>query len=213
MKSSQVVTVMGQRGSGKSSYIKAVIPSFSRVLVWDPMSEYNDPRFDRIEDLGDLYEYLAKRKDSFFQVVFSPESDSLFDRVVKVFPESIEEYNSNFAISGAMFVIEEVDIQANPRCISEGLSKLVRRGRHYEISLMFTTRRPAEMNRILDTQSNKFVCFKMIGANEYNYMRSIMGEVAGDLKSLEPLEFIEYDGEARRGHVEIRNDHYSIRYH
>lgn len=198
-----MITVMGQRGAGKSSWVKAFVFSLSRVLIFDPMGEYTDSNLTKIDDLGELFRFLALHKDTFFQVAFSPEKDSLFDTVCRVFPESIQEYESGAALDSVWFVIEEVDIHASPQKISEPLSRLVRRGRHYGVSLLFTTRRPAEMNRILDTQSNRFVCFKMIGANEYNYMRSVIGEAAADLQGLNTLEFIEYDGEIRRGRVVV----------
>lgn len=199
-KPSDIVTVLGQRGSGKSSWVKQNLPGVGRFIVWDTMGEYASPEgkfqgFKECEDLSDVFVEVDKNQNGLFQLVYTS---------VKEDEQELKDLEAICTIAGAvggcLLVIEEVDTYADPHHCPLALKTLLKKGRHWDVSMMFVSRRPAEIHRLITSQSQRFILFKIIEPRDIIYLRSIIGQEADQIPSLEILHYMDWNqGKVERG--------------
>ena len=182
----EIITVLGQRGSGKSSWVKKRLPTIPRFILWDTLGEYQG--FETFDNLEDLVRYLDKNESGFFQVVYNTLEETDFEKVCRLAG----------AVGTCTLIIEEVDTYATPANCPFELRKLLKVGRHYGTSMIFVSRRPAEINRLITSQSQSFVCFKMFEPRDIVYLRSIIGNEALTLSELPVLQYVDW----RHGSIE-----------
>jgi len=191
---SPITVVLGQRGSGKTSWVKNHIPALPRFILWNTVND--DFRgFDSVESNRDLYEYVWSKRNGVFQVVVNcleeNEANS-FDFACKL----------ALALENVCLVIEEVDTFATPTVIPFDLKRVLKVGRHYGVSMVAVSRRPAEINRLITSQAQRFVCFKTIEPNDVRYLTSIIGESARELPEIPPLHYLDWrHGQVGRGKI------------
>lgn len=187
----EVITILGQRGSGKSSWLKKKLPEIPRFILWDTLGEYDG--FERFEDLDSLYRYIHANQSGVFQAVYVTEKDP-------------EDFGPVCTIAGAVgpcyFIIEEVDTYATPTYCPQELMTLLKKGRHYGVSMAFVSRRPAEIHRMITAQSNRFVIFRILEGRDIQYLKSILGPEADKLPALETLHYMDWiHGQIEYGEV------------
>lgn len=191
--STEVVTVLGQRGSGKTSWVKSRLSFFPRFVLWDTLSEYEG--YPIATNLNELYGELSKNEQGPVQVVYRSLSENDVDDL-NIMCQMV------MALGDCVLIVEEVDTYATPSVIPYDLKRLLKIGRHYGISMIFVSRRPAEINRLITSQSQRFVCFRIIEPNDIRYLRSIIGEPAGELPGLPVLSYLDWrHGEVVRGQI------------
>lgn len=192
MKETEVVTVLGQRGSGKSSWVKRALPEIPRFIVWDTLGEYT--QFDGVESVGELIEYVYPRIDGVFQVVINSMIDDDLEQVCRVAG----------AVKNLHLIVEEVDTYATPGKAPYELKRLLKIGRHYGVSMIFVSRRPAEINRLITSQSQRFIMFRMFEPGDIRYLKSIIGPEAMELTELKPLHYLDWNhGEITYGEIKF----------
>lgn len=104
------------------------------------------------------------------------------------------------SVENVCLIVEEVDTYATPNVIPFELKRLLKVGRHFGVSMLFVSRRPAEIHRLITSQSQRFICFRMIEPNDVRYMTSIIGEAARELPDLPMLHFIDWQhGQIEKG--------------
>jgi len=190
----ETITVLGQKGSGKSSWVKKKLPEIPRFILWDTLGEYVEFKdFENCENIHDLFRYVKKNEGGVFQAVYNSVEDSEIDHVCKI----------TQAVGDCYLIIEEVDNFATPTNMPMELKKVLKYGRHYNISMIFISRRPAEINRLITSQSQRFVCFKMFEPRDITYLRSIMGPVADEIPKLEVLHYLDWQhGQVSYGKIQ-----------
>lgn len=108
------------------------------------------------------------------------------------------------AIGNVVLIIEEVDQYATPHDIPADLRRLLKVGRHFNVGMVFVSRRPAEINRLITSQTREFILFRLIEPADLRYLSSVVGPVADDVSSLPDLHFIAWKhGSIERGKVAI----------
>lgn len=177
----EVTFVSGQRGSGKSYWVKHEIESLSRYMVFDTMNEYEGRK---IEDLEELADHCQSAGDGFLEAVYDPSDPQAelpwFCRIA-------------YAVGNVCVIIEEVDVFADPYNMPEYLGQVVKRGRHRGVNLMAVSQRPAAVNRLLTSQASRFVIFRHFEPRDIAYFRSIIGPYAEKLPTLGLYEFYVID--------------------
>lgn len=97
-------------------------------------------------------------------------------------------------------IIEEVDNYANTSRMPEKLRYLLKRGRHHGVSMIFVSRRPAEINRMITSQSQRFIIFKTFEPNDVRYLSGIIGADSRLLPNLKTFEYLVwYEGKIKKG--------------
>jgi hypothetical protein len=85
-----------------------------------------------------------------------------------------------------LVVIEEIDVVAPPGREPTAFKRLVAQGRHHGIDLITTSRRPAEVSRLLTSQAEEIICYRTHEPNDIRYLRQVMGDQAERISNLPP---------------------------
>lgn len=78
------------------------------------------------------------------------------------------------AVGGAVLLVDEVDLIAPPRSVSEEVRTLYRRSRHVGLSIVSTTQRPAAVSREVSAQSQQAVALALNEPRDRDYMVDLM---------------------------------------
>ena len=192
MAQASITFVCGKRGSGKTERVKREIAGLSRLIVWDPMSEYDAiPKGPGLascsgvvtQSLGDFLDYPFESVDR-FRVIHRPVEDELeaefFLRMVLA-----------RGVIPCTVVLEEADTLCNPRYTSVEMKTLIRRGRHYGVSVLAVSRNPAEISRDITRACNRFIIYSMHEPNDLKYFASF-GVPSERLPTLPKFEALDH---------------------
>lgn len=193
-KNTEIVTVVGQSGSGKSSWVQKRLPDLSRFILFDSLCEYTG--FDVYQDDKEgIFNHVKKIKNGIFQTIYrcvQGDEAADFDFICSL-AEAVEDVT---------LIVEEVDQYATPAYCPIKLKRVLKIGRHSGISMVFVSRRPAEVNRLITAQSRRFICFQMLEPNDVRYMRAVIGAVADEIPTLDKLSYIDWNhGAVSRGKI------------
>ncbi|NVM23722.1 MAG: hypothetical protein HWN68_18330 [Desulfobacterales bacterium] len=177
----EIIFVSGQRGSGKTTWIKSHLRDLNRYLLYDTLGEYEAPT--RFLDIESLLEYCKAKREGFFEVVFDPPNDEDFPVFCRI----------ALAVRRIYVVIEEMDLFSKPSETPIELQRLIKYGRHYEINIIGVSRRPAEVSRLFTSQATRFILFKQIEPRDIAYFRSIIGPQAEILPGFDLYDFLDID--------------------
>lgn len=181
----EVIFVSGQRGSGKTYWVRDFIRGLPRYILYDALSEYEGP--SRFTDIEGLLEFCkANRNAGFFEAIFDP-LDPTDELTFHFFCRIAGE------IKNLYVVIEEIDLHATPYNNPAELQKLIKYGRHYGINVIGVSRRPAEVSRLFTSQATRFVLFKQIEPRDITYFRAIIGPQADQLPDLPQFCHLNFD--------------------
>lgn len=93
-----------------------------------------------------------------------------------------------------IFAIDEVDRVSSAGYAPPGLDYLINQGRHVQVSLMGSSRRPAQVPRELTSQCHRFVIFKMTEPADLDYLQDYIGRDARQkLPTLHDYKFVEWE--------------------
>ena len=155
-----IIFIAGKKGSGKTSFAKkSVLPAFSRLLVIDSLSEYeNGFIVNSIPDFINVVE--ANYNKPFFTIIYRPldEKEAKFFEIVK-------------ELHDVSIVIEEADMYSNPYKQDKNFERLVRYGRHFSQDLIVISRRPAEISRNVTAQADIVLTFQQTERRDIDYFK------------------------------------------
>lgn len=194
------ILVMGRRGCGKSFLAKKLQSRWPRRVIIDSLNEYKKEKlkFSSFDAFADKMQELKDTKAKEFVVVyqFDPESDlhhEIFDQIMRLC----------YYFGDIQVVIEEVQLYCTPHQLPKWLKNCLLTGRHQNLSLMFTTQRPGELNKTALSQCAHIYCGQIVEGNDLRYVASFLNEDAQRLSSLKKRRFIYKSDE---GIKEIQND-------
>lgn len=171
MPNNYVISVFGHKGSGKSTLVKELVEEHDRVIIFDTMGEYEGA----IEDFSEAVRELGRVQDARrFRVAIRLPEDY----------DALEAMEVAYDVTDCLVVFEEVSFYCSPSSMPTILKKFVRYGRHRQISQIYVSRRPAEINRDLTAQSDLIVSFRQHEPNDVDYLRKLMGPDADKLPRL-----------------------------
>ena len=128
-----------------------MLPGLNRVLVYDPIDDYKSIG-TYFTTPGALCDFFVKNDKLDYCVRFISDDRSLFDVVCRLV----------YSIQCVHFVIEEISLycDSNPYSVPHYLDKIIRFGRRWDQVLISTSQRPADIPKILMSQSSKIVSFR-----------------------------------------------------
>ena len=95
------------------------------------------------------------------------------------------------ACGSMIFAIDEVDRFTTASYAPPGLDYLINQGRHVQVSLVCTSRRPAQIPRELTSQAHQFFVFKNTEPGDLAYLQPYLGKEATDrLPTLDDYTFL-----------------------
>ena len=192
----KITTITGQRGSGKSTLAKKILPTKSRLIVYDTLGEYS-PFGVVISNLSDLANFWTQCHHGNFRIIYQPlDPFGEFEIICKLV----------FECGDLCFCVEEIDsfISRNPAGLDYSFLNIVQRGRHKHIELMAITQRPFAIPPILRSQTKIFYSFCQMESRDIDWYKNIYGDRAEELRTLKTFEYLAYEnGEVSRERTSI----------
>lgn len=177
----QVILILGKQGSGKSTLAKKIIRRYSRVIVFDPLSEYHGGLVVRNFDEFASY-FLVARKDFFVVCRFQEDSEALVSLSYEMAAKAVWE------LSDCLLVLEESEQFLDSQNRESFINYLISFGRHRKISLLGIGRRPTELAIKLRAQFTSIISFQQTEPNDLRYMEAI-GFEDSELTGLEEYKY------------------------
>lgn len=143
------ITVLGTRGTGKSTLARKISGAWPRKVIIDPINDWTEGLIVRSfnEFSLKLGQFKREEKRSFTIIFrFSPDDhnkEEILDEVLRLC----------FHFTDLQVIIDEVQLFASPQYVSTYLKNILFLGRHKKVSLMAITQRPSQLNKNILSQS------------------------------------------------------------
>lgn len=169
----QIVGIVGRKGTGKSSYLQALLRYCPRFLVFDVMAEHVKQDGNRLESSAQLAHFLRwSREQEKFAGFYIP--DGALD-------EEIEEVSRLIYARGRLcFACEEVPLYTQPGYMPPLFGKLIRTGRHHQIDIAWTAQRAAEVPKTLTALTDIWILFSQVEPRDLAALADRCGRDAAD---------------------------------
>lgn len=174
LKNNYIIGILGKKGSGKSELVKGSLPFINRYIVVDALHEYDGII---IYELEDLIAFIRGYNQTNYKVVYRAKNKFDTEDFLRL----------STAMNDFTMVLEETDFYCNPHKINEYLEHNIKYGRHYNRNLIWVSRRPAEINRLLSSQSDLLISFKQTEPIDLKYFSYYTFNK--DLKNLNEFEY------------------------
>lgn len=187
----KIIGLVGRKGSGKSTMAARIMKRAPRLFVFDTMGEHSwvpntfhdVDEADRFLAWGDTQEAFAGR--------YVPEDDLEAD-FAELATLAYEQGDMQFAV-------EEIPLLCSAGYLSPELGKVVRLGRHKDLSLLWTAQRAAEVSRTLTAMTDVFVLFSATEPRDLQAIADRCGTEIADRVARLPLHgFVIFDVIERR---------------
>jgi len=183
-KQRKITLVVGKTGYGKSFIVKDAINRLDRVVIFDTLGEYNNYEdFTVVTTLKDLHkELLQKYEDTYMQIICRYTEQEQYETALAMC----------YMVGNLTVVIEEISNFSNAHALSPILEKIVRFGRHRDMSIIGITQRFSDIGLLLRNNLDMLVCFNLTAPNDINYLREIefIGDNADSVPKLKRYQFL-----------------------
>lgn len=195
------ILVMGRRGCGKSYLAKRIQTIFPRRVIVDTLNEYgkNDGEvvFNFLDFSKRLIE-LKENKTSAFVLIFQFPVESELNKV-----EFNQIMRLCYYFRNIQIVVEEIQLHCNTQWLPHWLKNNLLIGRHQNLSLLFTSQRPGEVNKTIVSQCSHIFCGNLIDGNDLKYVSNFLNQNSEKLVNLPDRRFLYF----HKGKIaEISND-------
>lgn len=173
------VTIFGITGSGKTTLTRKVAALFPRRIVFDRLNDHAGGGVEvrDFHSFARVYRELHEH-DAFSIVVRPPagvDAESLQDLcdAILQLAYSVESYNSQ----GLGIIFEEVWLYAPLHFMPPWFQETLLTGRHYRISLIANSQRPAHVNKALIGQSRHVFVGQFFESRDRKYYEESFGRI------------------------------------
>jgi len=181
-----VLLIVGQRGSGKTILGKYLTRSFAnkmRTFIFDPMAEFQIGYGKVVYNLSEIN--LEEDKHIVYNPIKNDSIDEieLYDQICKFVWEKMP---------NTLFVTDELH-NYESKALTRYYRKLITQGRHRNIGMIGISQRYALLNQTTITQSSHIFIFRLIG-RDIEVSRQYFGaEIEPLLRNLQEYHFIHFD--------------------
>lgn len=196
----EIVGIFGIAGHGKSTMIRHLIRPLPRVLALDiGIDDYEGATV--VGSVG-LAAMIVEGRDRYRLVYAAYERTE--EEAVEDAVKLTRAYAETYPGRPQWLVMDEADLFAPSRGISRPMRDAIARGRHWALSIIYASRRPAEVNRLLTSQTTRFIVFRTREPGDLRYLKAFVGEEAADrAPTLPKFAYLDIsaDGEWRMGRL------------
>jgi DNA helicase HerA-like ATPase len=182
MKTTDIVIVIGRKGSGKSYLIKHLfLPQFNSYVIDDHVMERTRNEY---ADFGYRARYLA-------EIVSKPRvnyDDSSFEKIWNALKAHANRWGDT------LFVIDEAHIHFAKKSLPTAQKEVLHENRHYGTGIILASQRIYDINPIAYKQADYIILFYTREPREIEFIRKyISSEVAETVKTLKQYYFVLFD--------------------
>lgn len=197
------ILVMGRSGSGKSTLGQSIADIFPRLIIFDTVNEYEVSQTDTvIRNLDDLERFIHHVENQELHrykayVKFSietPDVELIFDQMMRIL----------YYWGNAMIVVEEVHHYCSPHQIGKNFAYCMTSGRHRNLGFIFTTQRPALINKTIMSQATHIFVGNLIDKNDAKTVSNFIGKESKDLADLEDFTFFWFTTKRKEKLIKIK---------
>jgi hypothetical protein len=168
IKKRSIEIIFGKTGTGKTVLAKELAQRFDRIIVIDSHSEYEEGIiFNSFDELTAFIKEITEEKILNVEYKFTFICRFTDDEEIELL------FYLAFALGNLVIVLEEAELYISPMSKKGGFLKLVRHGRHRDISIIGIARRTVELHSDLRAMSDIIYSFKQTHPNDLKIMESI----------------------------------------
>ncbi len=203
------IGIYGTSGCGKSTLAKQLIKSIERIIVFDPMAEYEAQGFTVVKSVVDLLKHSKSKK---FKLAYQMNVDAKHsDELAKVAQAVFlvqKPYAEGKNFPQMTFLIEEMALSIpnvqNAKSLSY-MTNMANMGRHFGINLIGIAQRPANVNTTVRACFTENYFFMMNLMNDIQAVSEFIGKTnANKILQLNRHEAIHYmEGKTIEKHKNI----------
>lgn len=194
MYSNPIIVVFGRRGFGKTTWIRWHIYERPEKVffIYDHHREYI---FERAYYYNSVKDFLMENDSfeindySYNKVIFRGEID--YD----------EFFEMCYEVGNCIAVFDEIDNACNTAFMSKSLNKIIQYGRHKNVGLIGSARRPSRVVRDLTANASSIIIYNIQEPRDLKYIEEFCGEDFAEMAPwLDIGEYIHYppDEESRK---------------
>ncbi len=171
----EIIGIFGIAGHGKSTMIRHLIRPLPRVLALDiGLDDYEGSMTVGSVSLAARLIDGHARYRLVYAAFERTEEEAVADAV-----ELTKAYGASMPGAQMQWLImDEADLFAPARGLSRPMRDAIARGRHWGLSIIYASRRPAEVNRLLTSQTTRFIVFRTREPGDLRYLKAFIGEDA-----------------------------------
>jgi hypothetical protein len=195
----RIITVVGQKGYGKTTLTEKIIIGLNKpTIIADPRQQYNDDPKRRV-----LFRSVASFKQ-WIKANYGIFKRYKLELIVDVTKSNFNELATLVSkMEKVTFLIDEVDLFTDALGRKDdALDGLIHYGRHNQIDLVTTSRRPANISRNLTSQTDFFYLSRLAEPNDTKYFKQKYGnDIIPILQNLPKYEFLQVDDENNKKRI------------
>lgn len=195
-----ILTIFGKKGSGKTELCKFLYFSNPKpAIVIDIAEQFQDVGLN-FPDVESIKKYLQANYKIFYKkkqilVLNQYETENIEDLLNFLWECKFQDFE---------LIIDEVDTIYNTHNQHKSaLKPFIHRGRHRQIDLITTSRRPANVGRDLTSQSDNIYIFRNNEPNDIKYFSLFINKIAIDeIRHLDKYYFLNYSTETNAHEID-----------
>lgn len=175
-----IVTILGKRRHGKTTLARRLVRErlYRNCLIVDLFNQFPEYPLKSLEAVVARF----RAGEMFFRparlAIYEPEDFSLLCALV-------------LAVRQCTLVVDEVDFFTSPTRSSRSFYRAIHYSSHFEIDLITTSRRPANIPRDLTSQTDLFYLFRMSEPRDVLYVKETLGTRASEgVRTLPPFRYL-----------------------
>lgn len=189
----KITTIIGHKGHGKTTLTEMIMIRYNKpTIIIDPRFQYQTSSNRRLAftSVSAFKKWITKREN--YRLFIDYKLEIVVNAFIDTFQEAAEII---YKMKKIVFVVDEIDMFFDTRATNKNkMYDFVHYGRHNEIDIITTSRRPANISRNLTSQTDIFYFSKLREPMDKKYIKDSVGmEFVSTVENLERYSFLKID--------------------